>query len=148
VSGFEEIDFAALLTKAGLQLSKGYQLGTPYANSKTEKPGMLGIRTRLAGDRVLVANTLAGLPAYEGGLNTGDELVAIDGLRVDAANSLERLSDLRAGQRVTLTFFRRERLTSLELIAAPKPFDRYSIAPMKEASGAQTALRVAWLNEK
>jgi predicted metalloprotease with PDZ domain len=148
VSGFEEIDFAALLSKAGLQLSKGYQLGTPYANSKTEKPGMLGIRTRLAGDRVLVANTLAGLPAYEGGLNTGDELVAIDGLRVDAANSLERLSDLRAGQRVTLTFFRRERLTSLELIAAPKPFDRYSIAPMKEASGAQTALRVAWLNEK
>jgi predicted metalloprotease with PDZ domain len=148
VSGFEEIDFAALLSKAGLQLSKGYQLGTPYANNKTEKPGALGIRTRPAGDRVLVVNTLAGLPAYEGGLNTGDELVAIDGLRVDAANSLERLSDLRAGQRVRLTFFRRERLTSLELTAAPKPFDRYSIAPMKEASSAQTALRVAWLHEK
>ncbi|MGH9838379.1 MAG: M61 family metallopeptidase, partial [Blastocatellia bacterium] len=148
VSGNEEVDFAAYLNKAGLQLTKGYLPATPYANSKTDKPGTIGIRTRLQGDRVLVANTLAGLPAYEGGLNASDEIVAIDGRRVDAAGALERLNDLRAGQRVTVTFFRRERLMSLDLTAATKPFDRYTITESKEASEEQKALRRAWFNEK
>ena len=148
VSGNEEIDFAAYLDKAGLQLTRDYQPATPPANSKTGKPGTIGLRTRLQGDRVFVANTLSGFPAYEGGLNTGDEIVAIDGRRVDAASAPERLNDLRASQRVTITFFRRERLMSLELTAVTKPFDRYSIAEMKDAGEAQKALRMAWLNEK
>ncbi len=156
VAGHDEIDFTAYFNKIGLQLTKGYQQGTPYTDSKTEKPGALGIRTRASGDRVLVAGVIAGSPAYEGGVNSGDELVAIDGKKIDASNSVGRqgrppvdsvLNELSAGERVTLTVFRRERLLSFELTAAVKPFDRYTISELKDASDAQKALRKTWLSE-
>lgn len=155
VSGNQEIDFNAWFNQLGLQLTKGYQNNTPYAESKTDKPGTLGMRTRAQGDRVIVANVPAGLPAYQGGVNANDELVAIDGRRIDASNTGERgdmlppaLNAVRAGQRVTLTVFRRERLLNIELTAAVKPFDRYTIAELKEAPDGQKALRKAWLSEK
>ncbi|HEY8459057.1 MAG TPA: PDZ domain-containing protein, partial [Blastocatellia bacterium] len=146
VSGRDEIDFAAYLNKIGLQLTKGYRPGTPYAASKTDKPGFLGVRARSSGDRAVVANVIAGSPAYEGGVNAGDELVAINGKKIDAAAGV--LNDLRAGQRVTLTVFRRERLMSFELTAATKPFDYYAITELKEAGEAQKAIGASWLSKE
>jgi predicted metalloprotease with PDZ domain len=163
VAGHDEVDFAAYFNKAGLQLTKGYRRGSPYANSKTDKPGALGIRARADGDRVVVANVVAGSPAYEGGVNAGDELVAIDGKKIDANNGVERrgetnfverqgqtslLNDLRAGQRVTLAVFRRERLMSFDLTAAAKPFDHYTITELKDTGEAQKALRDSWLSKE
>ena len=154
VAARDEIDFAAYFYKAGLQLTKGYRPGSPYANSKADKPGALGIRTRANGDRVVVANVIVGSPAYEGGVNAGDELVAIDGKKIDASNGVERqgqqtvLNDLRAGQRVTLTVFRRERMMNFNLNAAAKPFDRYTITELKNAGETQKALRDSWLSKE
>jgi predicted metalloprotease with PDZ domain len=163
VAGSDETDFAAYLNKAGLQLTKGYRPGSPYATSKTDKPGALGIRTRANGDRVVVANVIAGSPAYEGGVNAGDELVAVDGKKIDANNGVERqgqsgfverqgqpslLNDLRAGQRVTLTVFRRERLMNFDLTAGAKPFDHYTITELKDSGEAQNALRDSWLSKE
>jgi predicted metalloprotease with PDZ domain len=154
VAGRDEIDFAAYFNKAGLQLTKGYRPGTPYAAGKTDKPGALGIGARANGDRVVVANVIAGSPAYEGGVNAGDELVAIDGKKIDANNGVERLgqpgllNNLRAGQRVTLTVFRRERLVNFDLTAAAKQFDHYTITELKDAGDAQKALRDSWLSKE
>jgi predicted metalloprotease with PDZ domain len=151
VAGVEELDFEAWLRKVGLSLQKSWQLGTPYANSRQEKPGTLGIRFRPAAaqsDRVVISNVLAGLPGYEGGLNSGDELVSIDGLRIDAGNAGRRINELRAGQRVTVTVFRREQLRTFELTAAVKPFDRYQITELRDAGVEQVNLRRQWLAEK
>jgi predicted metalloprotease with PDZ domain len=154
VSGNDEIDFAAYFNKAGLQLTKGYRPGSPFAASKTDKPGALGFRTRASGDRAIVANVIAGSPAYEGGVGAGDELVAIDGRKIDVSNVVERqgqpglLNDLRAGQRVRLTVFRRERMMSFDLTAGAKPFDHYTITELKDAGEAQKALRDSWLSKE
>ncbi|MBS1786975.1 MAG: M61 family metallopeptidase [Acidobacteria bacterium] len=148
VGGNDEIDFNAYFNKVGLKLEKSYQPGTPYAGSKTDKPGMLGITFRPQGDRVIVSNLFSGSPAYDGGLNTGDELAAIDGKRLSAGNAGELLNDLRAGQRVVLTVFRRERMMTFELMATVKAFDRYTISESKDASDSLKALRKAWLGEK
>lgn len=155
ISGNQEIDFNQWFNKLGLQLSKGYASNTPYAASKTDRPGTLGLRAHAQADRVIVANVLAGLPAYEGGVNTGDELVAIDGRRINASNTGERgdqlppaLNAVRAGQRVTLTVFRRERLMNIELTAAVRPFDRYAITQLKEVTESRKALGKVWLSEK
>jgi predicted metalloprotease with PDZ domain len=148
VSGNEEIDFNAYLNRAGLRMERSYRSETPYASSKTDKPGSLGIRTRNNVDRVIVSHAIAGLPAYEGGINTNDELVAIDGIRIHAGNTGERtniLNELRAGQRVKLTVFRREKLMDFELTAAVKPFDRYTITELPDPNPEQLALRQSWL---
>lgn len=146
VAGYDEIDFAAYFNKAGLQLTKGYRPGTPYAASKTDKPGSLGVRARTSGDHAVVANVIAGLPAYKGGVNSGDELVAVDGKKIDAVGG--GLNDLRAGQRVTLTVFRRERLMNFDLTATAKPFDYYTITELKEASDTQKTIRESWLSKE
>lgn len=148
VSGNEEIDFNAYFNKAGLKLEKSYQPGTPYASSKTDKPGTLGIAFRAQGDRVIVANLPSDLPAYASGLNTNDELAAIDGKRLTSANVADLFSNVRAGQRVVLTVFRRDRLMTFELTAAIKPFDRYTISEARDAVDSLKSLRKAWLGEK
>ena len=101
------------------------------------------------GQRVMISSVIAGLPAYEGGLNANDELVAINGIRVDSNNTSERvniLNELPAGRRVTVTVFRREQLMTFELTAAVKPFDRYVITELKEAASSQIEFRQSWLS--
>ena len=150
VAGVEELDFNRYFEQVGLTLIKGWQVGTPYANSRTESPGTLGSRVRPAGpqsDRVVISNVIAGLPGFEGGLNSGDELVSIDGLRIDAGNAARRINELKAGQSVTIAVFRREVLRSFTLTAARRPFDRYQILEMKEAPAEAVARRRQWLAE-
>jgi predicted metalloprotease with PDZ domain len=147
VSGTDEVDFAGYLSKMGLSLKKEYAKDTPYADSKTDKPGALGIRTRTAGDRVIVSAVLTGLPAYDGGVNVNDELAAINGERLDSSNASKALADIKAGEKVTLTVFRREKLMNIELTAAVKPFDNYVITENKDATDAQKKLRIAWIGE-
>lgn len=150
VAGVEELDFNRYFEPVGLTLIKGWQAGTLAANSRTESPGTLGIRFRPAApqsDRVVISNVIAGLPGFEGGLNSGDELVSIDGLRIDAGNAARRINELKAGQSVTIAVFRREVLRSFTLTAARRPFDRYQILEMKEAPAEAVARRRQWLAE-
>jgi hypothetical protein len=54
VAGVEAIDFDAYFKKVGLNLTKGWQPGTAYANSRTDKPGRWGsdfgrLRPRVTG---------------------------------------------------------------------------------------------------
>ena len=143
VYGTEEIPWTQYWQMAGLQAT-GTFTPTPEAG---RKPGTLGIRTRNAGDRVIIASVLAGLPAYTGGVNANDELVAINGRKVDSAGLADRLADLREGQAVTLQVFRRERLQSFDLVAAPKPFDGYTLTPAPLATPAQRSLYQAWAHD-
>jgi predicted metalloprotease with PDZ domain len=97
---------------------------------------------------VVISNVLVGLPAYESGLNSGDELVSIDGQRIDAGNAARRINDLRAGQQVEVAVFRRERMRTFQLTAALKPFDRYQISEEKAATAGEVSLRRQWLAER
>ena len=155
VKGTSEIDFEHYLQAAGLHLDRTYE-GTPgEANIALPDPeqkaasrtasGTLGLTTRVSGDRVFVAAVPAGTAASQGDISAGDEIVAIDGRRIDAANQKRRLESLVPGQRVTLMLFRREKLMAVNLVAAVKPPDKYTIKPVKEASPAQRELYRAWI---
>jgi predicted metalloprotease with PDZ domain len=151
VSGTAEIDFDAYLQMAGLRLERGYRAGTEEENeaeiAQREAPGYLGFRTRATGDRVFVSNVLAGTTGYEAGINTGDELLAINGWRVDAANVQQKIASLTPGQEVSLTVSRRERIMNITVTAARQPPDRYLIRPMKEVSAEQRSFYDGWLQE-
>ncbi|MBI1764162.1 MAG: M61 family metallopeptidase [Acidobacteria bacterium] len=146
-----EIEFERYWRMLGLQATGVYGTGEnaqPKLLSPPSPPGTLGLRTRNNGDRVIVSNVLAGFPAYDAGLNNNDELVALGGQKLDAANLAERLAELRPGQYVTLTVFRRERLQTFTLTTALKPFDTYTFALAKDATPEQKTLAKAWLGEE
>lgn len=148
VSGTGEVDFDRYLKMAGLQLQRKYQRSAQFERDSKDQQaprGYLGLRTRANGDRVFISNVLEGTPAYKGGANTEDELVAIEGRRIDATNVNDVIDGLRPGQAVAVTVFRRGRMMTLNLTTAQKPFDRYSITPIKEPSAEQRAFYRAWL---
>ena len=77
----------------------------------------------------------------------GDELVALDGLKLDTGNATRRLNELLAGQTVSLSVFRREALRTFSVTASRKPYDRYLLTDAREASAEAVQLRRGWLRE-
>ena len=55
----------------------------------------LGVKTKVDGGRVYVTHTLIDSPAYIYGLNPEDEIVAVNGKRVDSANFDQLKSSLQ-----------------------------------------------------
>ena len=98
----EEIDLESICGTAGLK----------FEWDKSESP-WLGFDAEFSGDRVLVrAVTLDG-PAYKAGLNAGDEIIAINGMRV----LKDRYNDYTKYLRINETYtFMISRLASLQTV--------------------------------
>jgi predicted metalloprotease with PDZ domain len=108
----------------------------------------LGVQTReLPGSRPQVAVTLAGGPAEVAGLYPGDELVALDGFRIDERSWRERLATRRPGDRARFTVFRRDELLDVELTLGARPPETYAFRPNPEASSADKALYASFFGE-
>ncbi len=91
----EDIDLETICNKAGLK----------FEWDKSESP-WLGFDAEFQGDRVLArAVTLDG-PAYKGGLNAGDEIIAINGMRVLKDRFNEHAKFLRVNETYTMTVAR------------------------------------------
>ncbi|MDB5761217.1 MAG: family metallopeptidase [Herminiimonas sp.] len=137
VRGTEDLPLARLFAPFGIALSDG---------RKDAKPG-LGIRTARDGSDCKLANVHEGGAAHRAGLSAGDLLVAMDGLRVSAANLESLLARYRIGDVVTLHVFRRDELMSFVAALAADDAPELSLtAQSKPAAAAR--MRTAWLQQK
>ncbi len=134
VRGVAELEIAPLLRSVGLVLE---------VKSSEEGP-WLGITTRESGDAAVVATVLRGSPAEAAGLFASDELVALDGFRVEAGNLKARLRERKPGDRVKLTIFRRDQLRNVEVVLAERPAE-LSIKAAPDATAAEGAAFARWL---
>jgi predicted metalloprotease with PDZ domain len=142
VRGRAELDLERWLGKAGLRVE-------PPKRDPDADGGWLGVRTQeLAGGRTQVQVVLAGGPAERAGLYAGDEIVALDGLRVDERSLRERLGARRAGERLRLHVFRREVLRELALELGERPPETLAIKPDTGASAEARSLCGAWIGEQ
>lgn len=139
VRGTEELELERCLEAEGLSVAPGWEPQPPPAKAgPVERPvpkgpsATLGVLTRSEYGRLLVAAVLDDGPALSAGLAHGDELVAIDGWRIGADDKslTELLAERAAGQRVTVTLFRRDRQRQVEVTLAERPPDRYHIEPV------------------
>ncbi len=113
------------------------------SDDKAEKV-TLGARFERAGT-ARVKTVLPGGPAQRAGLAPGDEVVALDGWRVDAATLPDVLKVLAPGVPVALHSARDGRLRAGEIVpVAPEP-DTCVLKPMETADEAALALRKGWL---
>ena len=108
----------------------------------------VGFQWKMEGGRTVIGNVLAGTPAWRAGVNAGDELVALDGLRVDAMSLGARLQDRPAGSTATLTVFRRDELINLTLAVESGPPQRVLVRPVEAPAPEQKALLEHWLREE
>ena len=78
VRGREELDYDAALKAAGLRLDTSGESDRPEHEAR---PEFFGADLAQQGERLMVTKVYAGSPAYEQGLNAGDQIVAFDNMR-------------------------------------------------------------------
>lgn len=116
----------------------------PRLKAGEDKPkGWLGISTK---GQSGIATVLEGSPAMEAGLYADDEVVALDGNKIDAPALVARSEERKPGDKVKLTVFRRERLTELVVTLGLKPPDAVYLARVDRPTEEQKAAYKAWLN--
>ncbi len=104
----------------------------------------LDVRTKKAGNDCQLANVYEGGTAHASGLSAGDTLVAMDGLRVTAANLDTLLQRYRAGDKVTVHAFRRDELMTFDLTLRAESAPQFGIM-LKEKPVAALKLQRGWL---
>ncbi len=88
---------------------------------------------------------LRGSPSDVAGLNVDDELLALDGYRVDPANWPDRLGMYRPGDELVLTVARRGKLLQLPICLGCKPFVTWQLEVSPTADSAAEENLRAWL---
>lgn len=140
VRGVDDPELPYELAHVGLELRAS---ADPATCQDGASPQWLGVTT--AGIRV--TGVFDGGPAQAAGVSPGDELVAIDGFRVTSDGDLRGLVGARrAGDRVTVTMFRRHRLVTREVVLATAPPTRFEITTSADPGPAAERF-VAWLGE-
>lgn len=137
VRGTDEIDYNNLVQPIGLRLVAAEpNRGRPYIGADlSEEGGRLTIRS-------IASNT----PAYEQGLNTGDQIVAIDGYRASQSFLQSYLADKKPNDKVRLTLFRFDRLRDIDFVLGENTRRDYSFLPIETPTELQSRLYRDYLN--
>ena len=107
----------------------------------------LGFRVRNSGERAFILHVLADSEAARAGLSANDELVALNGNRVTAANWNDLLDRVTVSDTTTITVFRREQLREFTVDAMLPPRDTCYLTLEAEADPDALARRQAWLGD-
>ncbi len=139
IQGHEVADYTRLLAQAGILV-------------RPRRPGSAWIGDlRLDGRRV-AGPVVASWPAYDTGLMQDDELASVADRDVRSADDLAAaLSDHKAGERVPLTFTRRDGSTATTTVTLGED-PAIALVPVESSGGALTAaqaeFRRAWLESR
>jgi predicted metalloprotease with PDZ domain len=148
VFGTAELPIDDALSVVGLELHRHH----PRADDDPERhgggaPAWLGVEfadppTSRSLLTVFDPGPAAGL------LYPGDEIVALDGVRVKTQQEVEEriCADWRPGQQVVVHVFRRERLEAVTVPLGVAPPTKYAIRPAGRVTSSQRQAFEAWLN--
>lgn len=142
----EELDYS-VLSHVGLEVrfrvkeSKDDKGGTPPRNRDPKPKAWLGANARPSGTISVVYEDS---PAMEGGLYPDDEVIALDGFKVDGPGLIARCEDKAPGDEVALTLFRRDRLVELKVRLGEKPAEAAYLVKTESPTEEQKAAFTAW----
>ncbi|MDB5888219.1 MAG: hypothetical protein JWM03_1091 [Rhodocyclales bacterium] len=138
VEGTSDVPFEKLLKPFGIALER--KRGNLLSG--------LGIRTRAEGNVLKLANVLDGGSAQRAGLSAGDELVALDGLRITGSNLESLLLRYDKGNIFELICFRRDELMTMRVRFEAPRMDECALMRLPRATAAISKLRDDWLGRE
>jgi len=137
VDGTEELPFNDYLEPFGLKLVAEDDEPVPY----------IGMKVQTESGRETIKFVEIDAPAQQAGVNPGDELLAIEGLKATANNLNDRLQDYQPGDAIDVTVFHQEELRTYTVtLAAPRP-SRYQVIPVENPSPIQKQNYEGWLKQ-
>ncbi|MBQ4891221.1 M61 family metallopeptidase [Shewanella sp. MMG014] len=130
------LEFDSLLAQAGLVLSYGdSEKATVYS----------GLTLTGQHNDLTLAHVTRNSPAWLAGIVAGNEIIAVNGLKVTAAGFKKRLEDFNAGDEIELTIFNNDKLTQVSLTLEEQPKGDLAIEGVSNPTNAQKAFLKAWL---
>ena len=132
----EELPFAEYFEPFGLQLT---------TNEEDDPAPYMGMRVAEENGATKIKFVDGESPAGLAGIDAGDELLAIDGIRVNAEQLSDRAKDYQPGDKISITVFHQdELLTHTITLDSPQP-SGYQITSIEEPSEEQKELLFGWL---
>ncbi len=151
VRGTGDLDLGALLADFGISLKFHSAVDSGYksraGDSPAEAPLRLGVAYRPAAEGLALVTVYDGGPAQRGGLNPGDRVIAVNGLKVNDQSLKSRLARFNAGDQIAVTAFRGDELLEFSVELAPAPANSCSLGFDTQSNAAALARRRAWLGE-
>ena len=138
VRGRKAVDFERYLHYCGLKL---------VPKKPQSESGFLGVRVRPDAGKVIVSNVLSESPAQTCGLTSPDDIVAIDGLRMDSSKISWYVSNREPETPVNILVSRFGSLLELTAETVVKPVLEYRIVKEDSAADSQKLLFRGWLGE-
>ena len=136
------LEHVGLRARFRIRESAGDKGGTPprLKEGDTRARGWTGIVPRGGS----VGSVLEGSPAQAAGLYPDDEVVAIDGVKGDAAALVARADERSPGETLRISVFRRDLLLEIPVTLERRPEDAVWLAPVDSPTDAQRAAFERW----
>ncbi|MGF7214184.1 putative metalloprotease with PDZ domain [Spirosoma lacussanchae] len=135
VNSTNPIDYNAYFAPVGLQLTN--------VAGRTQD-GFLGAGTTVQNGKVVISSVRRGSAAYTDGLNVGDEVLAVDSVRV-GDDLLRLISGRRVGDKLDVLVNRAGLVRKLTITLTQNPLISYRLEPVANRTDAQKALFNKWL---
>src|SRR6201988_5391360 len=145
VRNTQELDYNAALAAAGLRLDTGAM--TTEAGQPVERV-FFGADLAQDEDRLVVRRVYAGSPAYEQGLNAGDQIVALDNMRATRDFFNARIAEKKPGDLINLTIFRFDDMSTLLIKLGGRTEGTYRITALPTQTEVQKQIYRAWLGSR
>ena len=138
VRGTTPLNWESALRYAGLELQ---------AKDSDRKP-WLGAFASDQNGRAIIRGLAAGSPAYDAGLDLGDEIVALNSRRVRSSDLQERIAEHKAGDKVRITFFRDDNLREINITLRLQDVPSYKVVKVTTPTPLQKSIYESWLKTK
>lgn len=137
VRGEAEIDFNAIVGGIGLNLA---------ASEPNKARAYIGADMAEENGRLTIRSIASNTPAYEQGLNTGDQIVAIDGYRASQSFLQTYIGEKKPNDKVKLTIFRFDKLREVIFALGSDLRKDYGFSTLDNPTADQARLYKGYLN--
>jgi predicted metalloprotease with PDZ domain len=137
VRGTAEIRYDATLAHVGLTFDRRARPDAP--------PCSLGVRLRIDAGRAFVGSVTRGSAAGRGGIDAGDEILAVAGARIEGGHLDAALRRCAPGQAVEVVVARAGALAIKNVELDPPVRDRGRLAALRDASNEAKRAFETWL---
>jgi predicted metalloprotease with PDZ domain len=138
VSTTKDIDYARYLAYAGLEIEVQPQEGVG---------SYFGASTRERDGKLIISNVEWDSPTMQAGLSAEDEIIALDGVRINARTMDEILRQKKPGDKIRVLIARRDSLREVEVGLGKKQDRSFTIKPVANPTPLQAAILKSWLGE-
>lgn len=136
VRGTGPLPMAEALMTVGLELTRDAGEDKPYVGFSVS-----------GDDTGVVSRIRADGPAYEAGLNVGDEIVAFNDDRMRGSNLDALLKKIKPGDTVAILLFRRDELREISFVAGTRNDAPLTLTRVGNPTETQVAVYESWLKQ-